>query len=97
MRFSTGLQVLAWLCFAEVRAAPLDIKGVLSSAKWSLGTTLSFPMSEQFDNVTERWTIFDPPTYVAAVSPATEADVARAVSFRIAFCSMSAPPDGSDM
>ncbi|KAI0437383.1 hypothetical protein F4803DRAFT_566114 [Xylaria telfairii] len=65
--------------FSTVRAAPLDIKSILSSAKWSTGTTLSFPSSENFFNATERWTIFDPPTYVAAVSPTTEADVVKAV------------------
>lgn len=80
MRFSQILYAAAWLCFEGASAAPLDIKALLSTTKWSNNTILSFPNSQQFTDVTERWTIFDPPTYVAAISPGSEDDVVKAVS-----------------
>jgi hypothetical protein len=48
---------------------------------WDPKTVISFPNSTQFINVTERWSIFDPPTYSVEISPATEKDVATAVSW----------------
>lgn len=48
--------------------------------KWSLNTTISFPSSPAFNASTERWTIADPPTYVAAIRPGTEEDIAKVVS-----------------
>ncbi|KAI1502629.1 FAD-binding domain-containing protein [Biscogniauxia marginata] len=79
MRFSFLLQLTAWLGTYGARAVPLDVKGALTTTQWSPGSILSFPNSDQFNTVTERWTIFDPPTYVAAISPATESDVVKAV------------------
>lgn len=62
-------------------AQPVDLKALLSQAalKLSNGTIFSFPDSPTFGNATERWTTFDAPTYRAAVSPATEEDVAKMV------------------
>lgn len=58
-----------------------DIRSLLkSSLTLSSGTALSFPGDVAFDNATERWDIYDPPTYFAAVSPSTVDDVVRTVS-----------------
>ncbi|KAI1752351.1 hypothetical protein F4782DRAFT_501516 [Xylaria castorea] len=56
-----------------------DIRSLFTGAKWSKTTTVEFPGSTAFVNATERWNIFDEPTFAAAVSPATEADVIQAV------------------
>lgn len=60
---------------------PTDLKLLLiaKSNQWAQGTVLSFPSSSTFVNATERWSTFDPPTYSAAISPATEADVVKIV------------------
>jgi hypothetical protein len=77
---------LLWL--ATVGAVPLeqrdfpDLRAVLTagrSSSWSPDTIISFPGTEEFENATARWTIAGAPTYAAAISPATEADVALAV------------------
>ncbi|KAI1499777.1 hypothetical protein F5X99DRAFT_410694 [Biscogniauxia marginata] len=59
---------------ADLRVALTD-----SRINWSPDTSLSFPGDSSFENATERWTVFRPPTYTAAVSPETEDDVVRAV------------------
>ncbi|KAI0456759.1 FAD-binding domain-containing protein [Xylaria acuta] len=56
-----------------------DIRSLLTSAKWSKATKIQFPGSIAFVNATERWDIFDEPTFAAAISPATEADTIQAV------------------
>ncbi|KAI0533242.1 hypothetical protein GGR58DRAFT_517086 [Xylaria digitata] len=43
--------------------------------RWSAQTTISFPDQALFANVTERWTTFSAPTYLAAVSPGNERDL----------------------
>ena len=60
---------------------PGDIRTLLSQKAngWDNRTIISFPQSSTFINSTERWSTYDPPTYLAAVSPATEADVAKVV------------------
>lgn len=78
--------VLLWLGSAlavplEQREFP-DLRAVLTTgrrAPWSPDTIISFPGSEEFDNATARWTIAGAPTYAAAITPATEADVSQAV------------------
>lgn len=59
-----------------------DIATVLtdSSNCWSAGTKILFPGDDGFAEVTSRWAIYKPPTYAAAISPATEEDVVKAVS-----------------
>lgn len=47
---------------------------------WSPQTQIHQPNTTDFFNATERWDVYAPPTYQAAISPATEADVAKAVS-----------------
>jgi hypothetical protein len=56
-----------------------DAKAVFTSARWSPNTTIAFPGQANFNAKTERWSIFDPPTYFAVVSPATEADLVQTV------------------
>jgi len=58
-----------------------DLKSLLEteSNNWSSTTSFSFPGEESFTDKTERWTTYAPPTYSAAISPATEEDVAKAV------------------
>lgn len=62
-------------CIAQdLRAALTD-----SSNEWASTTTVSFPGSQEFTNATLRWDVFAPPTYSAAISPGTEADVVKSV------------------
>lgn len=83
--------LLAFLCVLEnVVAFPQgysnkpepDLKPLLTDPirKWSLNTTVSFPSSPAFNASTERWTIADPPTYIAAIRPGTEEDIGKVVS-----------------
>ncbi|EHK18433.1 uncharacterized protein TRIVIDRAFT_134898, partial [Trichoderma virens Gv29-8] len=46
----------------------------------SLNTTVSFPNSPAFNASTERWTIADPPTYIAAIRPGTEEDIGKVIN-----------------
>lgn len=60
-----------------------DLRAILSdpSNDWAPSTTISFPDGPRdFENATLRWTIYAPPTYSAAISPGTEAEVAKSVS-----------------
>ncbi|KAL9032533.1 MAG: hypothetical protein Q9180_006446, partial [Flavoplaca navasiana] len=59
----------------------INIRSLLSqrSNNWSQGTIISFPNSTTFDNSTTRWSTYDAPSYLAAISPANEADVAKTV------------------
>ncbi|KAF4125700.1 FAD/FMN-containing dehydrogenase [Geosmithia morbida] len=58
-----------------------DIRSILTdpSRDWSAGTILSFPSSPAFANATERWSIFSPPTYEAAIRPGTESDIVQVI------------------
>ncbi|GAP88228.1 putative FAD-binding domain-containing protein [Rosellinia necatrix] len=77
--------------YLESREATLDIQSIVSSTKgsWSCGTVLSFGNTSEFQNATERWSTTDAPTYVAAITPSNEKDVAAAVKlanrFKIPF------------
>ncbi|KAF2685186.1 FAD-binding domain-containing protein [Lentithecium fluviatile CBS 122367] len=42
-------------------------------------TVISFPSSPGFEEATERWTVFRPPTYRAAIRPGTVADIQKVV------------------
>ncbi|KUI56423.1 6-hydroxy-D-nicotine oxidase [Cytospora mali] len=59
----------------------VDIKTIFtdSSNGWSADTKIRFPDDEEFAKVTTRWAAYKPPTYAAAISPATEEDVVKAV------------------
>ncbi|KFA79676.1 hypothetical protein S40288_09082 [Stachybotrys chartarum IBT 40288] len=69
--------------FGGVDAAPanaaINIRAVLSASSWSSGTVIAYPGSQRFLNSTSRWTVFDPPTYTAVITPGTEADIVQAV------------------
>ncbi|RDW91774.1 hypothetical protein BP5796_01168 [Coleophoma crateriformis] len=78
---------LAWLCISSspvlafiphARAALFDILSSSSNC-WAANTTIYASGTAQFENVTERWTLFDAPTYSAVISPGTEADLVKAV------------------
>ncbi|KAK7756973.1 hypothetical protein SLS62_000989 [Diatrype stigma] len=61
--------------------ACVDLRKILTDPKnvWSPQTSVRFPDDKDFVNVTERWTTFNPPTFAAAISPATEDDVIKAI------------------
>ncbi|CAH0003352.1 unnamed protein product [Clonostachys byssicola] len=82
------------LCVSVVAATPCgrkDLRCLLTdpARQWAANTTVSFPGSDEFQLATERWTVFSPPTYSAAISPGTTEDVVKAVqlmtSHRIPF------------
>ncbi|KAI0849726.1 hypothetical protein F5Y00DRAFT_268817 [Daldinia vernicosa] len=58
-----------------------DLRVILTDPKneWAPTTAVSFPDSQAFTNATLRWDIYAPPTYVAAISPGTAADVVKSV------------------
>ncbi|KAJ8132697.1 hypothetical protein O1611_g930 [Lasiodiplodia mahajangana] len=92
MHFSSTV-VLSFLGFssrglaATVHSRGESLPSILRNPgnHWSSQTTLSFPGDARFENVTERWTIYEPPTFNAAVSPATENDVVEAVKLARAY------------
>lgn len=88
MKFSAGTSTTALasllVSFIPVNAAAfarVDLKSMLTdvSNKWTSKTTLSFPGQPQFVNATQRWTLFDEPTYFAAISPGSEQDLVTVV------------------
>ncbi|KAI0108565.1 Glucooligosaccharide oxidase [Nemania sp. FL0031] len=72
----------ACLYAALATALPADVYTAFtrSSNNWNAKTTIEFPNSSLFENVTKRWNNNDVPVFAVAVSPATEADVAKAVT-----------------
>ncbi|KFA60106.1 hypothetical protein S40285_09442 [Stachybotrys chlorohalonatus IBT 40285] len=82
---SFGLLATRVLAQAEEECGgPQDLRSLLLSPanNWSARTDITFPDDgDVFNNVTERWSIFSQPTYVAAISPINEDDVVRAVRF----------------
>ena len=84
MQIKTTIVALIGLWAISIPAAmnkPIDNRSLLSqrSNNWSQGTIISFPNSTTFDNSTTRWSTYDAPSYLAAISPANEADVAKTV------------------
>ncbi|KAI5854497.1 hypothetical protein GGS23DRAFT_608303 [Durotheca rogersii] len=59
-----------------------DLRPILTdpSISWASDTVISFQGSDEFLNATERWTVFRPPSYTAAVSPASEQDVRQVLT-----------------
>lgn len=62
-----------------------DLKTLLTNSanNWSPNLTISFPGSSAFTNATDRWTVFDEPTFIASVTVGNEADVVKLVSGRL--------------
>ncbi|KEY67090.1 hypothetical protein S7711_07065 [Stachybotrys chartarum IBT 7711] len=59
-----------------------DLRALLLDPRlaWSADTSITFPDDgESFENVTDRWSTYSAPSYLAAVSPAIEEDVVQAV------------------
>ncbi|EON95592.1 putative fad-binding domain-containing protein [Phaeoacremonium minimum UCRPA7] len=58
-----------------------DLKTLLTNSanNWSPNLTISFPGSSAFTNATDRWTVFDEPTFIASVTVGNEADVVKLV------------------
>ena len=84
MLLKNTLAALTGLWGLLVHAAPyqtVDLRSMLSQKlnSWAEGTVISFPGSPTFNDATSRWSTYDAPTYLAAVSPANEADVAKIV------------------
>ncbi|KAM0520802.1 hypothetical protein ACHAPE_003203 [Trichoderma viride] len=79
LSLSGGVAALPAAAKGECKA---DLKGLLTdpARHWAVNTTVSFPGDTTFANATERWSIFNAPTYSAAVSPATEADVSKVIN-----------------
>ncbi|KAI5918413.1 hypothetical protein F4810DRAFT_576182 [Camillea tinctor] len=77
-----GLSLSLTAVDAAVIRQNSDLRSLLSdpARQWSDATTISYPGSSEFTGATERWTIFDPPTYTAAISPGTEEDVIKLVN-----------------
>lgn len=80
-----GLTLATALLHVEATAAiPRSrIESIMRSANWTTGTVLSYPGQEAFSRSTERWTVYEPPSYSASVTVETEADVVKAVSSRL--------------
>ena len=84
MLLKPAIVALAALWCLSVSLTPFhpgDIRTLLSQKAngWDNRTIISFPQSSTFVNSTSRWSTYDAPTYLAAVSPATESDVAKVV------------------
>ncbi|PHH80586.1 hypothetical protein CDD80_845 [Ophiocordyceps camponoti-rufipedis] len=58
-----------------------DLRSLLNDPirGWSANTTVLFPDSPDFSEATERWTVFRPPTYRAAIRPGTPEDICKIV------------------
>lgn len=76
---------------AATAASSVDLAPILTNQQWSSNTTISFVGSPEFFSVTERWTTFSAPTYVAAVSPDTEEDLIKVVREYIYSVRLSLP------
>ncbi|KAF3766676.1 FAD-binding domain-containing protein [Cryphonectria parasitica EP155] len=81
----TGI-VWSWLSLLQVAAAAAgttaaNLSAIFdqSSYQWDVNTVLVLPNDTSFANLTERWTLFDAPSFAGAIRPATEADVAQVV------------------
>ncbi|KAI1377703.1 FAD-binding domain-containing protein [Hypoxylon crocopeplum] len=79
------VQFLVWLVLwagrMDAAVVRVDLRSLLtdSARQWSANTTVSFAGSPEFADATERWTIYRPPTYSAAIRPGTEADISKII------------------
>ncbi|KAL2824211.1 FAD-binding domain-containing protein [Aspergillus cavernicola] len=72
----------AVLLLKAAAALPSDPYSIFTSPRnsWDADTTIFFPNSTQFVDATERWNSYNQPSYSFAITPATEEDVAQAVT-----------------
>ncbi|MCJ1460567.1 hypothetical protein MMC28_010949 [Mycoblastus sanguinarius] len=94
MLFSKASMLLAVIVTAVYAApAPLgvtrldtfrkrDVASTLAT-QLSPGSTIVFPQDNSWENVTERWTLYQAPSFQVAVEPATEQDVVATVNFAV--------------
>lgn len=64
------------------RAGP-NLKALLSEPgrKWCPGTQVFFPGQKDYASLTtQRWTVYEAPSYLAAIKPACVGDVQKVVS-----------------
>ncbi|PHH90754.1 hypothetical protein CDD83_2750 [Cordyceps sp. RAO-2017] len=83
------LGLSAWPGLADALVAPrdgrgsnkTDLRSLLTdpARAWSANTSVLFPGSPGFADATERWTIFRPPTYRAAIRPGSDEDIRKVV------------------
>ena len=93
MLFSKASMLLAVIVTAVYAApAPLgvtrldtfrkrDVASTLAT-QLSPGSTIVFPQDNSWENVTERWTLYQAPSFQVAVEPATEQDVVATVNIK---------------
>ncbi|KAI1744616.1 Glucooligosaccharide oxidase [Xylaria scruposa] len=63
----------------------MDLKSVFTQGvSWPRGTTIAYPNHESFVEATERWTVYQPPSYAVAITPSDEAAVVQAVKLAVA-------------
>uniref|UniRef100_A0A8H7TQE8 FAD-binding PCMH-type domain-containing protein n=1 Tax=Bionectria ochroleuca TaxID=29856 RepID=A0A8H7TQE8_BIOOC len=81
MRFAPLLSAVLGAIAASALPQQQNLYELFTSPEnaWHRDTILSFPGSPAFYNATLRWTPSANPQYFAAISPANEADVAKAV------------------
>ncbi|CAH0021155.1 unnamed protein product [Clonostachys rhizophaga] len=81
MRFAHFLSAVLGAIAASALPQQQNLYELFTSPEnaWHRDTILSFPGSPAFYNATLRWTPSASPQYFAAISPANEADVAKAV------------------
>jgi hypothetical protein len=83
MRFAPLLSAVLGAIAASALPQQQNLYELFTSPEnaWHRDTILSFPGSPAFYNATLRWTPSANPQYFAAISPANEADVAKAVGY----------------
>ena len=90
---------LATTAFAAV-VTPTNLKPLLqqSSNQWSSDTQIYYPSDPNYASLTtQRWDIYEAPTYVASIKPGSEKDVQKIVRIFIYFfrCQLSETPQNN--
>lgn len=83
---------LAITAFAAV-VTPTNLKPLLqqSSNQWSSDTQIYYPSDPNYASLTtQRWDIYEAPTYVASIKPGSEKDVQKIVRIFIFIFSLPA-------
>ncbi|KAI1087260.1 hypothetical protein F5B19DRAFT_476179 [Rostrohypoxylon terebratum] len=78
--------LLVWLRLCHISPSNAqDLETILTDPgnNWAPTTTVTFPGTQEFIDATLRWEVYAPPSYSAAISPGTEADVVKSVKLAI--------------